>query len=199
MVILRSTERHLILILIIDWLMNIGPLKTTILNSSKTQHQCHRTATFKQFPPKKCSICTSATPENGNGEVGGHCLVWFSPLDRLSCELDELIWFFSADYLVWKLEKMEHFLLKILVGNYFMSSSEMAPWKYSLVKIKPDLRLPSKYPTHFKLHQSILQKIFNKSKISNHIANYSGNTVSQLEVILKGRVVFMKEAQVVLH
>ena len=110
--------------------------------------------------------------------------VWFSSLDRLS-------WFFSADYLVWKLEKMEHFLLKILVGNYFMSSSEMAPWKYSLVKIKPDLRLPSKYPTHFKLHQSIIytQQIYtniysrNYLYISNYIANYSGNTASQLSLV----------------
>ena len=59
---------------------------------------------------------------------------------------------------------MEHFLLKILVGNYFMSSSEMVPWKYSLVKIKPDLRLPSKYPTHFKLRQSIMQNIVNNNR-----------------------------------
>ena len=112
MVILRSTERHLILILIIDWLMNIGPLKTTILNSSKTQHQCHRTATFKQFPPKKCSICTSATPENGNGEVGGH---WCQSLVFLTWQA-ELIFFrrlfglktwkdgtFSAENSGWKL------------------------------------------------------------------------------------------------
>ena len=103
--------------------------------------------------------------------------VWFSSLDRLS-------WFFSADYLVWKLEKMEHFLLKILVGNYFMSSSEMAPWKYSLVKIKPDLRLPSKYPTHFKLHQSIIntQQIYTNIYSTNYIYLITLPTIREIQL-----------------
>ena len=105
----------------------------------------------------------------------------------------EIIWCLQVKLfhiLKWNFWCVQVKLFDVFKWNYFMSSSEMAPWKYSLVKIKPDLRLPSKYPTHFKLHQSILQKIFNKSKISNHIANYSGNTISQLEVILKGRELY---------
>ena len=59
--------------------------------------------------------------------------VWLIKFDRASHELDE----FNVK---WKSLKDG----KILVENYFMSSSEMAPWKYSLVKIKPDLVRPLK-------------------------------------------------------
>ena len=79
---------------------------------------------------------------------------------------------------------MEHFLLKILVGNYFMSSSEMAPWKYSLVKIKPDLRLPSKYPTHFKLHQSIIntQQIYTNIYSTNYLYQITLPTIREIQL-----------------
>ena len=78
--------------------------------------------------------------------------VWLIKFDRASHELDE--------FNVWKWKSPKDG--KILVENYFMSSSEMAPWKYSLVKIKPDLRLPSKFPTYFKSHQSVSQGIWSK-------------------------------------
>ena len=60
--------------------------------------------------------------------------VWLIKFDRASHELDE--------FNVWKWKSLKDG--KILVENYFMSSSEMAPWKYSLVKIKPDLVRPLK-------------------------------------------------------